>query len=65
MLAAQAGMLLSFVSNRLGATILTPGHYSYTQKVHIYNNYYVTVLGHAIDPEVRAFIPIMNGDLIG
>ncbi|KAG8875922.1 hypothetical protein FRB97_004628 [Tulasnella sp. 331] len=30
------------------------GTSGYTQKIHIYNNYYVTVLGHAIDPEVGA-----------
>jgi len=32
------------------------GTSGYNQKVHIYNNYYVTVLGHAIDPEVGASI---------
>ncbi|KAG9010477.1 hypothetical protein FRB94_010440 [Tulasnella sp. JGI-2019a] len=32
------------------------GTSGYTQKIHIYNNYYVTVLGHAIDPEVGAYV---------
>ncbi|KAG8989617.1 hypothetical protein FRB94_014176 [Tulasnella sp. JGI-2019a] len=32
------------------------GTSGYTQKLHIYNNYYVNVLGHAIDPEVGSSV---------
>jgi len=72
--ADQMTFALNYVYYTSGRGPHVGGTSGYTQKIHIYNNYYVSVLGHALDPEVGAYIlaegnyfntvttPVLDGD---